>query len=103
MKKRKINIYRLVFFIGIAVFVFLVGTLIVDQKTGWFISKEKQGQSELAQSQIRQQRLEAINDAAKDHRLSYKFEVSGDNFLTMPMAPKEEEKVQNLPLTLRSE
>ncbi|MDP3012670.1 MAG: hypothetical protein Q8M92_00415 [Candidatus Subteraquimicrobiales bacterium] len=70
------------------------GTLFADQKTGWFVSKIKQNRAKLTQSQIKQQRLEAIDNAIKGHQLTYKFEVSGSSFLTMPMVP-EEEKVQS--------
>ena len=103
MKKRGINIYRLTFYVGISILVISAGMLLIDQKTGWLTSGGRKSNDELILSQIRQQRVEAINNALKDNKFTYKFETSGDNFLTLPMAPNKEEKVKSSPLTLRSE
>lgn len=90
-----VGVYRLTFYIGTAVLIVSAVMLFVDQKTGWLISRLGKSNNELALSQIRQQRIEAIDDALKNDKFTYKFETSGDNFLTMPMSPNEEVKVKS--------
>jgi len=92
MKKRGINIYQLTFCTGLLIFIISVGVVFANQKISWLnLGKEDKG-AESVVARIRQQRMEAINNATAGSKITYEFESPGDGFLALPMEINKEEK-----------
>jgi len=84
MKWKKINSGKIVFLVGSIVLGVVIVCLFIGQKTA--VSRPT------SLTQIKNQRLSAIATAQTNHQNTYYFEVSGTNFLTMPIVSREEER-----------
>lgn len=82
---KRINLSKITFWAGLFIFICAFSVLAFGPKH----NVKSQSAKNIAQSEIREKRIAAINNALANHKTDYSYEVPGSNMLMMPTSVEE--------------